>query len=97
MDLQVFLKNFGRSLKEARRQMGLSQVAAAEKMQIDYRHYQNIEGGKINLRLDTMIKLINFYKLNPNNTPEEVSGCIQLLQSVHNKNQDDSADLASNL
>ena len=53
-----FLKEFGQTLKTTRKQMGLSQVTAAQNMKIDYRHYQNIEGGKINLRLDTLMKLV---------------------------------------
>ena len=60
-DTQKFLVDFGKLLKKARKGMGLSQVNAAADMKIDYRHYQNIEGGKINLRLDTMMKLIKFY------------------------------------
>ncbi len=77
--------------------MGLSQVAASEKMQIDYRHYQNIEGGKINLRLDTLIKLINFYKLSPADTPFEVNNCIELMQSVHNQELPKPMNLASSM
>lgn len=63
LEMDTFLKEFGQTLKTRRKEMGLSQVTAAQNMKIDYRHYQNIEGGKINLRLDTMMKLINFYKL----------------------------------
>ena len=62
-DTQKFLVEFGKLLKKTRKSMGLSQVNASAEMRIDYRHYQNIEGGKINLRLDTMMKLIKFYNL----------------------------------
>ena len=48
MEMESFLKEFGKQLKTTRKQMGLSQVTAAQNMRIDYRHYQNIEGGKIN-------------------------------------------------
>lgn len=63
MDSKAFLVEFGKLLKKQRKAMSLSQVNAAEQMKIDYRHYQNIEGGKINLRLDTFMKLIEFYKI----------------------------------
>lgn len=63
MEVKNFLQEFGQHLKKVRRAKGLSQVKAAQEMKIDYRHYQNIEGGKINLRLDTFVKLIEFYGL----------------------------------
>ena len=46
-----------------KRRRHLSQVRAADQIGIDYRHYQNIEGGKINIRLDTFLKLVDFYDL----------------------------------
>ena len=61
--LKDLLKSLGRTFKSARKSLGLSQVVAANKMQVDYRHYQNIEGGKINLRMDTLLRLLNFYNL----------------------------------
>lgn len=63
MDTETFLKRFGQEIKVERKKMGLSQISAAKGMHLDYRHYQNIEGGKINLRVDTLLKLIQFYKL----------------------------------
>lgn len=63
MDSKGFLVEFGKLLKKQRKSLSLSQVNAADQMKIDYRHYQNIEGGKINLRLDTFMKLIEFYKI----------------------------------
>ncbi len=79
MELENFLKEFGRQLKTKRKQMGLSQVTAAQNMRIDYRHYQNIEGGKINLRLDTLIKLVRFYNLDKAGRPFSLDGCLDLL------------------
>lgn len=41
--------------------MGKTQVKAASEIEIDYRHYQNIEGGKVNIRLDTFLNLARYY------------------------------------
>src|ERR1700722_15023501 len=92
MEMESFLKEFGRQLKTTRKQMGLSQVTAAQNMRIDYRHYQNIEGGKINLRLDTLIKLVKFYNLDKVSRPFNLEACLDLLSgykddtSVHHDN-----------
>ncbi len=82
LQLEAFLKEFGKQLKTTRKKMGLSQVAAAQAMHIDYRHYQNIEGGKINLRLDTLIKLVNFYKLDKVQRPFNVDACLDILTGL---------------
>ena len=79
MEMESFLKEFGKQLKTTRKQMGLSQVTAAQNMRIDYRHYQNIEGGKINLRLDTLIKLVKFYNLDKVSRPFNLEACLDLL------------------
>jgi len=79
MEMESFLKEFGRQLKTTRKQMGLSQVTAAQNMRIDYRHYQNIEGGKINLRLDTLIKLVKFYSLDRVSRPFNLDACLDML------------------
>lgn len=78
-EMDLFLKEFGKTLKVTRKQMGLSQVSAAQSMHIDYRHYQNIEGGKINLRLDTLIKLVKFYNLDKSGRPFNLDSCLEIL------------------
>jgi len=82
-DMDTFLKDFGQTLKTTRKQMGLSQVTAAQNMKIDYRHYQNIEGGKINLRLDTMMKLVRFYNLTKNFEAFNLDAFLRLLNTTH--------------
>jgi len=84
--MNQFLKSFGQTLKVTRKKMGLSQVAAAQTMHIDYRHYQNIEGGKINLRLDTLMKLVKFYHLDPEEGPFTVNSCLNLVASKQEPN-----------
>lgn len=86
-EMDTFLKEFGQTLKTTRKQMGLSQVTAAQNMKIDYRHYQNIEGGKINLRLDTMMKLVKFYNLTKNSETFNLDAFLNLL----NRPQGDSS------
>lgn len=82
-EIGEFLKDFGQQLKKRRKSMGLSQVNAAHQMKIDYRHYQNIEGGKINLRLDTFLKLIDFYQLNAKDRPFNVDVCVNMLSDIN--------------
>ncbi|MGE3681199.1 MAG: helix-turn-helix domain-containing protein [Bdellovibrionales bacterium] len=90
MEMEHFLKEFGKTLKTTRKQMGLSQVTAAQNMRIDYRHYQNIEGGKINLRLDTLIKLVKFYNLDKVSRPFNLEACIDLLSGYKDTNAHDN-------
>lgn len=90
MEMEQFLKEFGRTLKTTRKQMGLSQVTAAQNMRIDYRHYQNIEGGKINLRLDTLMKLVKFYSLDKVSRPFNLDACMDLLSGYKDTNAHDN-------
>lgn len=86
-DINEFLKDFGTQLKKRRKAMGLSQVNAAHQMKIDYRHYQNIEGGKINLRLDTFLKLVDFYRMSSKERPFDVETCVNLLSGLDNNTE----------
>jgi len=90
MEMESFLKEFGKQLKTTRKQMGLSQVNAAQNMRIDYRHYQNIEGGKINLRLDTLIKLVKFYNLDKVSRPFNLEACMDLLSGYKESHTEDN-------
>jgi transcriptional regulator with XRE-family HTH domain len=93
MEMESFLKEFGKQLKTTRKQMGLSQVTAAGNMHIDYRHYQNIEGGKINLRLDTLIKLVKFYNLDKASRPFNMEACLDLLSGYKHGDTSDNWSL----
>jgi transcriptional regulator with XRE-family HTH domain len=90
MEMEPFLKEFGKTLKQTRKTMGLSQVTAAQNMRIDYRHYQNIEGGKINLRLDTLMKLVKFYSLDKVSRPFNLDACMDLLSGFKDTNAHDN-------
>jgi transcriptional regulator with XRE-family HTH domain len=93
MEMESFLKEFGVQLKTTRKAMGLSQVNAAQQMRIDYRHYQNIEGGKINLRLDTLMKLVKFYNLDKKSRPVNVDVCLDLLSGYRDADANDNWNL----
>jgi len=63
VDYTVFLKSLGKIFKGLRKQRGLSQADFAKEMQINYRHYQDLEGGKSNLKLETLFNLAKFHEL----------------------------------
>ena len=60
--LDDLLLEFAKYLKASRKKLHLTQVNIADELGINYRHYQNIEAGKINLRLETFMKLINYFQ-----------------------------------
>ena len=57
-----FRKDVGENLREARRKAGLRQVEVPAVAGIAYRHYQDIETGKVNVTLDTLCRLAQAYK-----------------------------------
>lgn len=63
VDYSTFLKSLGKIFKDLRKQRGLSQADFAKEMQINYRHYQDLEGGKSNLKLETLFNLARFHEL----------------------------------
>lgn len=63
VDYNTFLKSLGKIFKDLRKQRGLSQADFAKEMQINYRHYQDLEGGKSNLKLETLFNLARFHEL----------------------------------
>ncbi|EQC52535.1 helix-turn-helix domain-containing protein [Bacteriovorax sp. DB6_IX] len=54
----MYRADLSRIIKARRRELGLSQIDMATQLEINYRHYQDIETGKINLKLDTFVKII---------------------------------------
>ncbi len=57
MDPSIFLKEVGQNLREARKRAGLRQVEVETKAGVAYRHYQDIEAGKVNVSLATLCRL----------------------------------------
>jgi transcriptional regulator with XRE-family HTH domain len=63
MKVQAYLKQIGRNIRGARKRRGLKQSAVTSEIGINYRHYQNIEAGKINVTIDTLCRLAKLYKV----------------------------------
>jgi transcriptional regulator with XRE-family HTH domain len=61
MDTAIFLKEVGSNLRVARKEAGLRQVEVETKSGVAYRHYQDIEAGKVNVSLDTLCRLANAF------------------------------------
>jgi transcriptional regulator with XRE-family HTH domain len=58
-----YLRQVGRNLKIARTKSGFKQVDVYERGGITYRHYQNIEAGRVNVTLETLFRLSRIYKV----------------------------------
>lgn len=59
----VYLKQVGRNIKAARVRAGLTQQDVEEKCGLEYKHYQRIEAGKIDLKLTTINRLAKLFKV----------------------------------
>lgn len=53
----IFLKEVGQNLKRARKKLGIRQIEVEGKTGVSYRHYQNIEAGRVNVTLGTLCRL----------------------------------------
>ena len=58
-----YLKLVGKNIKAARLQQGLRQIDVEEKIGLEYRHYQRIEAGKINLTLESLYRLSRLFRI----------------------------------
>ena len=52
-------KYFGQKLKSLRAQKGLTQVEMSQRLKCNYRHYQEIESGRVDIRHSMLIKILN--------------------------------------
>lgn len=59
--LKKTLSEVGLRLRRIRVQEDLTQRQLAEAAEIDLRNYQNLEQGKSNFRIGTLVKLAHFY------------------------------------
>ncbi len=57
------IKDLSSIIREKRKSLGLNQLDVAMEIDISYRHYQDVEAGKANIKFETLIKLISFYNL----------------------------------
>ncbi len=63
MSFRTYLKKLGRRLARHRLRRGLKQTDVQEKCGITYRHYQNIEAGKVNVKIETLYLLARLYRV----------------------------------
>lgn len=67
MESTNFLKEVGQNLREARKKAGMRQVEVETKAGVAYRHYQDIEAGKVNVSLDTLCRLAGAFSTTVSN------------------------------
>jgi transcriptional regulator with XRE-family HTH domain len=72
MRLSDFLARVGTNIKAARRRAGLRQIDVYEKIGLTYRHYQNIEAGKVNLTVFTLCRIAKLFRTR---LSELIEGC----------------------
>jgi transcriptional regulator with XRE-family HTH domain len=63
MKLAAYLHTVGLTIKAARVRAGLRQIDVNERTGLTYRHYQNIEAGKVNVTVGTLCRLARLFKL----------------------------------
>ena len=59
-------ETFANNLRNFRKSEGLTQVQCAQKAQIDYRHYQELESGRVNPTIVTVWAIAEALDLTPN-------------------------------
>lgn len=64
-DFEDFLKKIASSIKKNRAERSLTQEQCAEKSEIEYKYYQKIEQGQINVTLKTLYRICLELKINP--------------------------------
>jgi DNA-binding XRE family transcriptional regulator len=72
MQLKLHLRQLGKNIREARKGCGLKQVEVYEGCGLTYRHYQNIEAGKVNVTVGTLLRLSLLFKVSIRDLFEEV-------------------------
>jgi len=60
MEYSEYLQSIGQTLKWLRRENGVTQAKLAEATKLNYRHYQNIEAGRVNISIESLIRLSAF-------------------------------------
>ena len=60
MEYKNLLEKIGQKLKGARLHRSLTQAHTAELLGFDFRHYQNIESGRVNVKFSSLVTIIRF-------------------------------------
>ena len=63
MKLETYLRQVGKNIKSIRSKSGLKQTEVHEKSGLTYRHYQNIEAGRVNVTLGTLYRLSKLFEV----------------------------------
>lgn len=58
-----YLRQVSRNLKNARIASGLTQIEVHARTGLAYRHYQNLEAGRVNLTLETLYRLAKTFEV----------------------------------
>lgn len=62
-EFRLFLQTFGKNVKRQREKAGLTQEDIAEL--VEYKYYQKIEAGKVNITLKTVYKICKKLNIKP--------------------------------
>lgn len=65
MSVENYLRKVGLNIREARQKAGLTQLQVHERTGLTYRHYQNIEAGRVNVTLETLHRLSVVFAVQP--------------------------------
>ena len=65
MRFETYLRLLGNNIKAARVKRGIRQIEVHENCGLSYRHYQNIEAGKVNVTIGTLFRLAKLYGMTP--------------------------------
>ena len=57
-----FLQRLGQNIQEARKKTGLKQMDVHSRTGLTYRHYQNIEAGRVNVTVETLHRLAGLFR-----------------------------------
>lgn len=72
MEKNTFLKKMGRSIKEYRREKGITQRDLAERAAVNYRHMQSIEAGLVDIKLSTLYSIARALKVSPRDLLKDI-------------------------
>jgi DNA-binding XRE family transcriptional regulator len=60
-EFKRYLRQVVQKIRDGRAQKGLRQTDVAEMVGLNYRHYQRIEAGTVNLKLETLYRLSKLF------------------------------------
>ena len=63
MKFESYLRQVGRNIRTVRTRTGLKQIDVHVGSGLTYRHYQNIEAGKVNITIETLFRLATFFSI----------------------------------